>query len=102
DRRVAERLAAAELEVAGREVERVAAELGHPDLEGDAGARRGLLKDHRERAAGEEMVLLAARLALLQVVGEIEHGQEVVAAPVGDPREAAALQALERCAHSSA
>jgi hypothetical protein len=37
---VGDRLAAAELNVARREKQRVAAELPHPDLERDAGARR--------------------------------------------------------------
>ena len=101
-RGVLQRLAAAELQVAGGEVERVPAELRHPDLERDAGARRGLLEDHRERAAGEEVVLLAALLALLELVGEVEHGLELVAAPVGDAGEAAALEALGGGAHASA
>jgi hypothetical protein len=86
-------------QVAGCEVERVAAELRHPDLERDARARRGLLEDHRERAAGEEVVLLAPRLALLEVVGDVEHGLELGAAPVGDAGEAAALEALGSGAH---
>ena len=101
-RGVLERLAAAELEVAGGEVERVPAELGHPDLERDAGAGRGLLEDHRERAAGEEVVLLAPGLPLLEVVGEVEHRLELLAAPVGDAGEVAALEALGDRAHASA
>ena len=56
---VLDRLAAAELEVACREVEAVAAELGDADLERDPRPRRGLLEDHPERAAGEELVGLA-------------------------------------------
>ena len=35
----------------GQQVERVAAELVHADLEGDARAVRGLLEDHRQRPA---------------------------------------------------
>ena len=50
-RRVAHGLAAAQLELALRQVERVAAELVHADLEGHARARGGLVEDHAERAA---------------------------------------------------
>src|SRR3954451_25280987 len=78
------------------------AELRHPDLERDTGACRGLLEDHRERAAGEEVMLLAALLPLLEVVREVEHREEVVAAPVGDAGEAAALEAFGDCTHATA
>ena len=71
-RRVLERLAAAELEVAGREVEAGAAELRDSDLEGNARPRRRLLEDHSQRPAGEEVVLLALFLQRFQLVGEVE------------------------------
>ena len=68
-------------------------ELVDPDLERDARSRRGLLEDHPERAAGEEVVLLPPGLALLEVVGEVERRQELLAAPVGDASEMAPFQA---------
>ena len=74
----------------------MAAELGDPDLERDAGARRGLLEDHPERAAGQEVMLLAAALAGLEVVGQVEDGQQLLAAPVGDLGEVSSLQVRHR------
>ena len=50
-RRVAHRLAAPQLELALREVQRVAAQLAHADLERDARAGGGLVEDHA-RACG--------------------------------------------------
>jgi hypothetical protein len=90
--RVLDRLAAAELEIRGRQVEPDAAELPHPGLERDPGAGRGLLEDHPERPAGEEAALLARRVRALQLVREVEHAHELVAAPVGDPGEVPALE----------
>ena len=87
DGRVLDRLAAPELQVAGREVEAGAAELVDPDLERDARSRRGLLEDHPERSAGEEVVLLARLLPTLEVVGQVEHLEQLVAAPVRDAGE---------------
>src|SRR5262249_7666412 len=92
DRGVLDRLAAAELEIARREVETRPAELVDPDLEGDAGPGRGLLEDHPERAAGEEPGLLAGALLPRQVVGEVEHLEQLLGAPVRDPGERPALQ----------
>jgi HSP20 family protein len=79
---VLDRLAAPELEVPGREVERSPAELVHPDLEGDPRPGRGLLEDHPERSAGEKVVLLSGLLLPLQLVRQIENLQELVPAPV--------------------
>ena len=90
---VPERLAPAELEVGGRQVEPGPSELVDADLERDTRSSRGLLEDHPERAAGEEVVLLAPGLALLEVVGEVERRQELLAAPVGDASEMAPFQA---------
>ena len=77
-----------ELEIGGGEVETGAAELRDPDLERDARPRRRLLEDHAERPAGEEVRLLAGGAGRLQLVGEVEHRQPLVARPVGDTREA--------------
>jgi len=62
-RRVAERLAAADLGPLRRQVDRVAAELEHADLERDAGARRRLLEDHAERAPASGACSSRARAA---------------------------------------
>jgi hypothetical protein len=92
ERRVADRLAAPELEVGGREVERRPAQLRHPDLEGDARPRRRLLEDHPEHPTREQLVRLPLALRLLERVGEVEHGQQLVRAPVRDPQEVASLE----------
>ena len=96
---VADRLAPAQLQVAGREVEAVAAELGDPDLERDASSRRGLLEDHPQRAAGKELVRLAGLLRSLERVGDVEHRLQLVGAPAADAREVAALQVLRNLDH---
>src|SRR5215212_2515229 len=101
DRGVLDGFAAAELKVAGREVEAATAELVDPDLERDTGPRRRLLEDHSERAAGEKVVLLAAPLESLELVGELEDLEEVVAAPVGDARERAPLEAIRDGYHAA-
>ena len=53
DRDVLGGLALAELDVLGPEVDRVPAQLRHAGLERHPGAQRGLLEDHRQRAARE-------------------------------------------------
>ena len=93
-RRVLERLASAELEVAGREVEAGAAELGDPDFEGDPRAGRGFLEDHPQRSAREEVMLFASFLLLLELVSELEDTLQFVARPVGDSCEVTAFQIL--------
>ena len=57
-RGVAQRLAAADLRALRGEIDGVAAELVHADLEADARARRGLLEDHPERLADERLMQL--------------------------------------------
>jgi hypothetical protein len=99
-RRVLERLASAKLEVAGREVEAGPSELRDPDLEGDARPRGGLLEDHPQRPAGEQVVLLAPFLLLLELVREVERALELLAGPVRHAREVASLQAVERRHHA--
>ena len=54
--RIADRLGAAELHFGAGEEQRLAAELAHADIEGDAGAGRGLLEDHRQHLAGQRLV----------------------------------------------
>ena len=71
-RRVLDRLAAPDLQVAVREEERLPAELEHARLEGDARPRRGFLEDHAERLARENAVLYARLLHCLELSRQIE------------------------------
>ena len=65
--RVANRLGAAELHLGARQEQRLAAELAHADIEGDAGAGGGLFEDHRQHLAGERLVSRAGLVACLRV-----------------------------------
>jgi hypothetical protein len=71
--RVLDRLAAAELRVAGIEVDRRAAELLHAGLEGQARARAGLLEDHHQRAVEQRVIRLVALELVLDPVRSIEE-----------------------------
>ena len=70
--RVGRRLAFADLYLLWAQVERVAAELVHPDLEGDAGPVGWLLEDHRERAPPQGPVGDAALLQRLYANGLVQ------------------------------
>jgi hypothetical protein len=83
-RGVSDRLAAAELHVSWREEQRVAAELIGADLEGDAGTRRSLHEDHRQRFSGERLVLV---LPLAHALGEVEECVELFSGKVGNGEE---------------
>ena len=84
---VGDRLASANLRVVWAEEESMATELRHADLEGDAGARRCLLEDHREALSAQGFVGLARLGPVLdfsrqleqanQVLADIEHRDEV-------------------------
>ena len=79
---VLDRLAAAELHVAGGGGDRAAAELAHRHVEGKAGARGGLLEDHREgvaleRGAGIDAALGPAGAGLLRTVRLVEDRAQV-------------------------
>ncbi len=100
-RRVLDRLTAPELKVAGREVEALASELCDADLERDARSRRRLLEDEPDHAAGQELVRLALGLELLQLIGEVEHGLQLVGVPASDAREVSALQVLRNLDHAA-
>ena len=78
ERRVAVALAARELEVGGRKVERHPAELGDPHLESDPRAGRRLVEDHPDRPARQHPQFLAAEALLLQLVGEVEGELDLV------------------------
>src|SRR5207245_5204750 len=86
----------------GRWVQAGSAELLDPDLERDPGSGRGLLEDHSERPPGEEVVLLSRLQQALELVGQVEHLEELLPAPVGDPGEGAALEAVRDRDHWSA
>src|SRR5438270_724509 len=66
-RRVGHRLAAAKLAIGGADHDRVAAELAHRDLEGDAGAGRRFLEDHRQHLAFERPVVPAVLIGDTEV-----------------------------------
>ena len=100
ERRVAVALAAGELEVGGRKVERHTAELGDPDLEPDAGPGRRLVEDHPDRPPGQHPQLLAAEPLLLQLVRQVERDLELVARPVRHAGVVAALEAVGDACHS--
>jgi hypothetical protein len=78
--RVVERLAHAEVDLAGLEVERVAAELGHRHLEGDAGARGGLLEDHPQRAVVEQQRHSRVAVGVLEQADQPDQLLEFLAA----------------------
>jgi hypothetical protein len=90
--RVAERLAARELQLGRGQVDRRAAELGDRDGQRHASPRRALAEEQAERAALQEAVRLAGGALSLQLVGEVEHGVELGSRQVGDPRQRPAAQ----------
>ncbi len=89
---VLERLAARELELVVRQVERGRAEVGRRDLERDTRPRRVLAEEQTEGAPFEQAVRLARALLRLQLVGEVEHGLELGGGPVADAGERAPAQ----------
>jgi hypothetical protein len=68
----------------------VAAELVDGQLERHARPQRRLLEQQPDRAPGEEGLVDVALALVLQPVGEVEDGQELVAGPVGDGQVVAA------------
>jgi hypothetical protein len=71
--------------VGGVEVDRVAAELAHRHLEGDAGPRRRFFEDHRQCLAGERPI------ATPVLVGEpgVEHPAQLGGVELVDVEEVA-------------
>src|SRR5205823_6908049 len=86
---------AAELQHAGGQMEADAPELGDADLERDACPCGGLLEDHPEATAREEVVLLPSLPARLEVVCELQQGVELRAREIRDAREVAPLERFE-------
>ena len=82
---VADGLALADADVGGGQVEGVAAELGHGDLEAEPSAQRGLVEEHGEGAAGGDLELLLARdLAGLLGGGEAPDLFDLFFGEIGD------------------
>ena len=65
-RHVLDRFALADSDILRGEIDRVAAQLRHPGLEGYPRAQRGLLKDHRESAAAQVRMLQSGAEFVLQ------------------------------------
>src|SRR5439155_2853191 len=76
-RDVAGGFALPEPDVAGRQMDRRAAELHHADLEGDARAEARLLEDHGERPAGEQRMRPPGAQVTLQPAGDGEDRVEL-------------------------
>ena len=80
-------LALAELDLLGAQVDGVPAEVLHGHLKGDAGAQRGLLKDHAQRAPREEGPVAAGLSLRLEGAGEREEIAQRRGALVGEGQE---------------
>ena len=91
--RVADRLAAPELEVGAGEVERGRSELGDSCLERDARPRRGLHEDQPDCAPRQDVGGVPACPRGLQFVRKVENLLQIRARPGPDRREVAAFQA---------
>jgi hypothetical protein len=84
---VADGLGAAELHFGAGQEQRLAAELAHADIEGDAGAGRGLFEDHRQHLAGERLVALPGLEGLLAGNGVVHDDPEVGRRDCGEIEE---------------
>ena len=65
------RLAAADLQIAGGEEQRLPAQLVHADLKGNPGTGGGFLKDHAQSLALQMVVGDAVLLLVFQLVGQV-------------------------------
>ncbi|MNZ19121.1 hypothetical protein D3C78_361450 [compost metagenome] len=75
---VGDRLAAAELGVARREEDRLAAELDHAGLEGNPGPGRGLLEDHAQYAVLQGFVEDSSITQVLQLAAAADQADQFV------------------------
>ena len=87
------RLAAAELHLLAREHQRLAAELAHAHIEGDAGAGGGLVEHHRQDLALERAVLrLLAPAALgLELEADVQEMPDLGAGKIAEIEEVTGL-----------
>ena len=81
-RRVLHRLAAADLQVVGREENRHAAELIHTDLKGNTGAGGGLFKNHAEGFARQAAMFNVVLLLILELVCQIQNLIDILAGQI--------------------
>ena len=89
---VPDRLAVPEPDLGAGQVDGMAAELLDRELEGNSRPQRRLLEQQAETAAGEERFVDVALALVLQAVGEVEDGEQLLAAPVGNPQKIAAFE----------
>ena len=85
-RRVGDALASSDLHLIAREHDRLAAQIAHGEIEGDAGAGRGLVEDERQIFAGERTRrrLDALHAPRFQRFGEIEDVAQLRAREIGE------------------
>ena len=106
--RVGHAFAARQVHLARPQVDGVAAELRHPGLEADAGARRRVVEDHPEVPAGQERRHVQLAMELLEDDREMDEleqfltrvhlvGHEVATAELGERRQLAALHLVRQC-----
>src|SRR5579872_2627922 len=88
-RDILHRFALADSDVAGREIDRVAAELRHAGFERDACTQRRLLENHRERLAAQMRMFEADLQFGLQPRGEREQTVEFIVAEGSEIEEVA-------------
>ena len=86
-RRIGDGLAPAELRFGMAQYDHLAAELAHADLEGDPGAGRRLLENHRQGLAREGRRIAARRRAALEGGAEIEDFAQGGGREVGEIEE---------------
>src|SRR5262249_55827483 len=75
---VGDRLSAGQLELVGAQDDRRRAQLRHPDLERDTGARRGLLEDQGHRPPHQSVGSLSPLPAALELLGPFQQGQQLI------------------------
>ena len=76
--RVLHRLPLPQSDVRGGEIDSMAAELGHPGLEGDAGPKRGLLEDQGQRLSAQDGMQDPLPSLSLEVLRQPEQVGDVV------------------------
>ena len=77
DRAVTDRLATAQLRIARRKEDRLAAELDHAGLERDPRARGGLLENHPQDAVFQRLEQYAAVTQVLELNASTDHADQL-------------------------